>query len=79
MAMYSVYYFCNECSEVHPMGISLALDDGPPSKESIGNTYKGKELPPQVAMLINNTLTCPNTSKPTTQKDNNQVFLVPIG
>lgn len=79
MATYSVYYFCNECSEVHPMEISLALDDGPTSKESIGDTYNGKELPPRVAELTNNTLTCPSTKKLTTQKDNNQVFLVPIG
>jgi len=79
MAKYSVYYFCNECSEVHPMGISLSLNDGPPSKDSIGNTYKGKALPPDVGNLANNTLTCPKTKKTTTQKDNNQVFLVPVG
>lgn len=79
MAKYSVHFFCNECSRVHPMGITLSLDDGPPKKESIGNTYAGKELPAQVATLSNNTVTCPNTGNLTSQEDNNQVFLVPIG
>jgi hypothetical protein len=61
------------------MGIQIPLNDGPAKKESIGNTYAGKELPPEVATLSNNTVTCPNTRKQTSQKDNNQVFLVPIG
>ncbi len=52
MARYSIHFFCDECSQVHPIGITLTLDDGPPAKESIGNTYAGKELPPQVATLI---------------------------
>ena len=79
MAKYSIHFFCNECSQVHPIGITLSLDDGPAKKESIADTYAGKELPPQVATLSNNEVTCPNTGKLTSQEDNNQVFLVPIG
>jgi hypothetical protein len=78
MATYSVHFFCDECSEVHPLGISISLDDGPADKASIGDTYAGKELPPQIALLIDNKTTCPNTRRLTSQKDNNQVFLVPI-
>ena len=33
MATYSVYAFFNSCGEVHPMGISIALADGPVKKE----------------------------------------------
>ena len=79
MAKYSVHFFCDECSEVHPMKINLVLDDGPAAKESIGNTYAGRDLPPQVATLSNNKITCPNTGRLTSQENNNQVFLVPIG
>ena len=78
MAKYSVHLFCNECSEVHPMGIVINLNDGPVDKSSIGDTYEGKELPTQIATLKDNTIICPNTKKPTSQSDNNQVFLVPI-
>jgi hypothetical protein len=78
MATYSVHFFCDECSEVHPLRISISLDDGPADKASIGDTYAGKELPPQIALLIDNKTTCPNTRRLTSQKDNNQVFLVPI-
>jgi hypothetical protein len=77
MAKYSVYFMCNECLEVHPMGTILHLDDGPPDKASIGDTYKGKELPTTVATLMDNMVTCPNTGRLTAQRDNKQVFLVP--
>jgi len=78
MAKYSVYFFCDECSQVHPLGILIELNDGPAKKESIGDTYAGKELPPQVATLIGNMTNCPITKRLTSQKDNNQVFLVPV-
>jgi hypothetical protein len=78
MAKYSIHVFCNECTDVHPTGIVINLDDGPVNKASIGDTYAGKELPIEVATLKNNTFTCPNTSKPFSQSDNDQVFLVPI-
>jgi hypothetical protein len=49
MSKYSVYVFCDECGETHPMGISIDLRDGPAEKASIGDAYKGKELPQNVA------------------------------
>lgn len=78
MAKYDVYVFCNECGEVHPMGIRIGLDDGPVEKESIGDLYAGKELPPNIANLVNNETLCPNSRQMFTQKNNNQVFLVPV-
>jgi hypothetical protein len=77
MAMYSVHFFCNECSEVHTRrGIVLPLDDGPSIRASIGATYAGKELPAILANLGANVLTCPKTGKLTSQKDNYKVFLL---
>lgn len=76
---YSVHFFCNECSEVHPMRIVLPLEDGPPARASIGATYAGKALPAVLANLGANTVTCPKTGKLTSQKDNDKVFLVTIG
>jgi len=29
MGKYSVHVFCNECSQVHPMGILIEVEDGP--------------------------------------------------
>lgn len=79
MARYSVYVFCDECSVPHPMGISIELDDGPVDKRSIGDTYEGRDLPPQVATLVNNATRCPTTGRMIPQRNNDQVFLVPIG
>ncbi len=78
MAKYMVHFFCNECADVHPMGISVSLDDGPVKKESIGDTYAGKELPKELATLTNIRTTCPKTGKLTSQENNHQVFLVPM-
>jgi hypothetical protein len=74
MATYSVFVFCDDCGDVHPMGISVELDDGPPERDSIGNTYAGRELPPNIAQLINNKTYCPKSGRQIIQRDNNQVF-----
>lgn len=78
MARYDVYVFCNECGDVHPMGITIELKDGPADRKSIGDAYAGKEIPPNIVNLINNRIVCPRTRKWFTQKDNNQVFIIPI-
>ena len=79
MAMYGVHFFCNECLETHPCGISITLDDGPPNKASIGDTYAGRDLPTEVVALSKNEFPCLTTGRPTMQENNDQVFLVPIG
>ena len=78
MAKYAVHFFCDECSQVHPLRITLELDDGPAHQASIGDTYAGRDLPPEVATLTANMTRCPETSRMTSQADNDQVFLVPI-
>jgi hypothetical protein len=60
------------------MGIALRLDDGPPARASVADAYAGKELPPSLAILSSHMITCPNTGRLTAQRDNHQVFLVPI-
>lgn len=78
MQDYDVYVFCNECGDVHPMGLRIKLEDGPADKQSIGDTYSGKDLPREIANLMNNRTQCPKTGKMFIQKDNHQVFLVPV-
>jgi hypothetical protein len=54
------------------------LNDGPTKKASIGDAYQGKELPHNIANMVDARITCPKTGKWITQKDNNQMFLVPV-
>jgi hypothetical protein len=61
------------------MGIVLRLENGPPARVSIGDAYAGKELPPSLASLSSNMITCPNTGRLTAQRDTHEVFLVAIG
>ncbi len=79
MADYDVFVFCDECADVHPMGIRIAMNDGPVDKKSIGDHYAGKSLPQNIVNMISNYTTCPKTGKMIKQEDNNQVFLVPVG
>jgi hypothetical protein len=60
------------------MGICVGLDDGPAKKASIGDAYKGKELPKNIVHVTDNKITCPKTGHWITDTDKNQVFLVPV-
>jgi hypothetical protein len=61
------------------MGISIILEDGPVKKQSIAAAYRGKDLPPRLATLKQNPIYCPNLGRHYAQRDNKQIFLVPIG
>ena len=79
MATYEVHLFCDECGETHPCPTTISLDDGPADKASIGDTYRGRDLPPDITEMLSNPIYCPTTARRTFQADNDQVFLVPIG
>lgn len=76
-AQYRIVVSCNKCGGEHEMGISVVLDDGPFNQQSIGARYKGKTLPKSLADLAHSSITCPRTGRQSTQKDNEQIFLVP--
>jgi transcription elongation factor Elf1 len=75
--LYEVIVSCNKCGGVHEMGISVALENGPVDKQSIDALYKGKTLPKNLADLANNSVSCPKTGRQSTQKNHQQIFLVP--
>lgn len=76
-AQYRVVVSCNKCGGEHELGILVVLDDGPLTKQSIGAWYKGKPLPKSLADLTNQCITCLKTGRQSTQKNNEQIFLVP--
>jgi hypothetical protein len=77
MPRYDIYVFCEQCHEEHPMGMVFRLDDGPAVKRSIGDTYEGKSLPPQILAIEAHKTLCPKTGRLFNQKDHHQIFLVP--
>src|SRR5262245_17453150 len=76
-AEYGVLVSCNKCGGIHDMGISVAMQEGPADKQSIGDLYAGKTLPKSLADLTSRSITCPKTGKQSVQKNNQQIFLVP--
>ncbi len=79
MATYEVHLFCDECGETHPFPTAISLDDGPADKASIGDTYRDRDIPPDITEMLSNPIYCPTTARRTFQADNDQVFLIPIG
>jgi hypothetical protein len=53
------------------------MKDGPTDRQSLGDLYEGKTLPKSLADLTSRSITCPKTGKQSTQKNNQQIFLVP--
>ncbi len=74
---YSIVVSCNRCAGEHEIGISVTMEDGPASKQSIGELYHGKSLPKPLASLTQASVTCPQTGRQSTQRNNHQIFLVP--
>ena len=56
----------------------FSLDDGPAVKASIGDAYRGRDMPLAIEKLHRTKITCPNTGRETRQADDDQIFLVPI-
>lgn len=75
--LYEVLVSCNKCGDVHELGLSVVVEDGPVDKQSIGALYKGKAVPKNLADLANNSVSCPKTGRQSTQKNNQHIFLVP--
>src|SRR5262245_13045356 len=78
ISKYSIVVSCNKCGGMHELGISVTMDNGPTDKQSIGDLYDGKSLPKNLADLSQNSVTCPKTGRQSTQRNNHQIFLVPI-
>jgi hypothetical protein len=74
---YGVLVSCNKCGGLHDLGISVTMADGPAQMQSIGDLYAGKTLPKGLADLINRSITCSKTGRQSTQKNPQQIFLVP--
>lgn len=79
MAKYKIFASCNACGDLHPMEVFVMLQNGPTSKQTIGDRYEGKELPPEFAELKDKRVYCPKLGRHYSQKNENQIFLVPVG
>jgi hypothetical protein len=77
MGEYGIFALCNACGDLHPMGISVTLDDGPTTKKSVADLYECKELPPTLAGLKDKRVYCPKTGRQYAQRDTKKIFFVP--
>jgi hypothetical protein len=77
MARYRLLAYCNECGRLDRMDRIIKLDEGPTDLQSIGDAYKGKILPSDLADLTSLVVTCRQTGKRFNQPDYYQIFLDP--
>jgi hypothetical protein len=52
--MYNVCAVCNACGDLHTTGITISLNEGPASKQSIEDAFASKDPPPNIAELKEN-------------------------
>jgi len=58
MPRYMMHVFCSECLLPHPGGIVIETAEEIDPKQSVADIYDGRDLPQQIAMLINNSFRC---------------------
>jgi hypothetical protein len=78
MNPYTVYVYCDDCSDLHPMPLKIHLHDGPVEKQSIGSFYQGRPIPEKLSKLARFVVKCPRTGKSFVKRDNTQIFLIPF-
>ena len=59
------------------MGMVFRMEEGPVVEQSLSAAYEGKPLPPQAMAIEAHKTLCPKTGKSFTQKNHDQIFLVP--
>lgn len=60
MPRYLMQVYCNDCSQSHPTFV-FELPEEIESNQCVAELYKGREVPSTIAMILSNSLTCPNT------------------
>jgi len=75
---YSILAFCSYCDRTHPARLTITMEDGPTKKATVGEAFKHKTLPSNLARLLNNAILCPETANSVMLKDRNKVYLVSI-
>lgn len=79
MAMYNVCAVCIACGDLHTIGITVSLNGGPTSKQSIGEAFANKDPPANIAELKEIRVHCPKIGRHYAQKDDRKIFLIPMG
>ncbi len=77
MTEYDVIVLCDKCSKTHSIK-TIALEDGPRNKESVAHFYAKRQLPPELATINSNYISCPTSGKWFLERNNERVFLVPL-
>jgi hypothetical protein len=76
MPIYVLDVMCDRCGGVHPTGMVLKLDDGPPAQETVAAFYADRPVPPDVAVR-NETFRCPVTGESFTPASDDKVVIMP--
>lgn len=79
MAIYNVCAVCNACGDLHTTGITVSLNGGPTSKQSIGEAFANKDPPLNIAELKEKRVHCPKIGRHYAQRDDRKIFLIPMG
>jgi hypothetical protein len=77
MPAYDISAHCKNCGIDHPVLLRIYLPDGPTSKQSVADAFRGRAIPPQVKALYWHTALCFKTGSKFKLEKDDDIFLVP--
>ena len=77
MPSYEIFVRCKECNGEHPILMMIHLDQGPGSKQSVAEFFRGRLMPPQVTSIQGHKALCLRTGKTFKLDADDQILLVP--
>jgi len=77
MPLYDIVGQCVHCGVEHPLLMKIHLVQGPSSRQTVAEAFRGQTLPPQVLAVKRHSALCLKTGKkyPLTEED--RIILTP--
>ena len=75
---YAVHFFCDECSQPHPLGMAIVLKEPDLDKKKLNDVYAGREFPSHIATMIGTMSRCTTTRKMVRIATDTEMFLVAV-
>jgi hypothetical protein len=76
MPLYVIHVKCDQCSEAHPTGIVLKLDDGPIAEQTIAEFCGDKPVPKDLSFR-HEKFRCPITGEEFQVQSDDKLVIVP--
>lgn len=78
--LYKVEAKCDECGYLHPLDVTIELEDGPSERTNLLDafSYRGRQIPQELTYLVNlPQKPCPMLGVYTAQRSHFRIYITP--